>query len=74
MKRLDVEVSDFVHARFVEYAKAKKRSKRAQLAWMIEEALKAEGMLDENSDEQKIEEEYEKTKKAGSQEGKTSGE
>lgn len=47
MKRLDVEVTDFIHGRFEEYAKRNKRSKRAQLAWMIEETLRAEGMLDE---------------------------
>ena len=62
MKRLDVEVTESIGALWEEYAKRNKRSKRSQLAWMIEETLKAEGMLDEVSNEKKIEEEEEKSK------------
>lgn len=48
MKRLDAEVEDHIASLFEEYAKREKRSKRAQLAWLIEEALKREGLLTDN--------------------------
>ena len=63
MKRIDVEITDFVDARFEEYAKSRKRSKRAQLAWMIEEALKKEGMLAEGYKEKETKIERELAKK-----------
>ena len=47
MKRLDTQIEDYIDSLFEEYAKKNKRSKRAQLAWLIEEVLKKEGMLGE---------------------------
>jgi len=48
MKRLDTEVEDHISDLFEEYARKEKRSKRSQLAWLIEQALKDAGFLNDD--------------------------